>query len=57
MTKKEHKERHKKLHKSLDEIFADFIENSGINSGFTDRPIMELINWSYKQTKEPDHKP
>ena len=57
MTKKEHKERHKELHENLDEIFADFIENSGLDSGFTGKTIMELLSWSYKQSQEPDHKP
>ena len=57
MTEHEHQERHKELHHSLDEIFSDFITNSGTKSGFTQRPIIELITWSYKQSLKPDHTP
>ena len=57
MTEKEHKEKHKILHQHLDELFADFITNSGVESGFTERPIMELLTWANKQRQEPDHRP
>lgn len=59
MTPEEHKARHIELHRSLDELFADFIDK-GVRSGeveFTQRPIMDLIQWSYRQTQSPDHKP
>ena len=52
MTEEAHLERHKELHKSLDELFADFIAYGG---GRTTSTIMELINWTHKQTIKPDH--
>jgi len=52
MTPEEHKIRHIALHKSLDELFADFIENA---EGRTTNTILDLINWSHKQTIETDH--
>ena len=51
MTPEEHKERHIKLHKKLDEPFADFISNT---EGRTTNTILDLIEWSYKQTEHPD---
>jgi len=51
MTKEEHIETHKKLHKSLDELVADFISHTEkIPSKTT---ILELLEWSYKQTIDP----
>lgn len=62
MTEKEHRKRHNELHKALDELFADFVAHSGIKAGielgftrFTRRPIIDLIEWSYKQSTKPDH--
>ncbi len=52
MTPKEHKERHIKLHKNLDELFADFIAHT---DGRTTNTILDLIEWSFKQAKQPDH--
>lgn len=54
MTHEEHRERHKILHAHLDELFADYIENHPSQTAFTDRPIMELLEWSYQQTLNPD---
>jgi citrate synthase len=53
MTNEEHIERHKKLHKNLDELMADFISNTDKMPSQT--TVMELIEWSHKQTVEPDH--
>lgn len=52
MTKEEHRERHIKLHKALDELMADFASHT--RRGFTDTSVMELMQWSYKQTQDPD---
>ena len=54
MNKIEHKKRHQELHKNLDELFADYISNNNFSS--IDTPIKNLIEWSYKQTINPDHK-
>lgn len=53
MTKVEHIKRHKELHEALDELFADFISDT---KGRTTSTIMELIEWSYKQTENPSEK-
>lgn len=47
-----HKNRHQQLHSSLDELFADFIEHG---EGRTTSTILDLIDWSYTQTQNPDH--
>jgi len=47
-----HKKRHQELHQYLDELFADFIQHG---HGGIESTILELINWSYKQTNSPDH--
>ena len=52
MTEEKHKERHELLHRNLDELFADFIAHG---NGGTRSSILELIEWSYKQTNNPDH--
>lgn len=57
MTREEHIERHKLLHRMLDELFADFIQNHPVEHGFLNRSIYELLEWSFKQTKEPDEPP
>jgi len=45
----EHKERHKTLHKCFDELIADFISETGRMPSET--TVMDLIEWSYKQTQ------
>uniref|UniRef100_A0A6H2A3X6 Uncharacterized protein n=1 Tax=viral metagenome TaxID=1070528 RepID=A0A6H2A3X6_9ZZZZ len=50
MNKKEHIKRHKELHRALDELFADFITH---RQGGTENTIIELIEWSHKQTENP----
>jgi len=52
MTKDEHKLKHVKLHEALDELLADFIDHT--EGPILNRPITDLINWSYKQTQNPD---
>lgn len=50
-----HIERHQLLHDHLDEIIADFLANNrGATLGGTN--LMMLINWSYRQTLQVDHK-
>jgi hypothetical protein len=45
----EHRKIHIELHKKLDELLADFInETKKLPSKTT---IMELMEWSYKQTQ------
>jgi len=59
MTKTEaktHRERHEFLHRALDELVADFILHNA-NKSPSDTTIMELITWSYKQTRESEDEP
>lgn len=51
LTKSEHIKRHVHLHTTLDELVADFIEHTEKLPSKT--TIMELMNWSHGQTKEP----
>lgn len=53
LTPEEHKQRHVELHRALDELFADFILHHKHESRFVDRPIEELLHWSYIQTLNP----
>lgn len=53
MTPEQHKERHAKLHQALDELIADWlVATQSLPSGSS---VMELMQWSGKQTREPDH--
>ncbi len=47
-----HKKRHQMLHKFFDDLFADAVIHGKLN---LDNKIFELINWSFKQTQNPDH--
>ena len=50
----EHKLRHAQLHKALDELVGDFINHTG---GFPSKTtVLELMKWSYEQTKNPSVK-
>ena len=49
---KTHKQRHIELHKAVDELLADFITNA---NGRPSMEIFALLEWSHKQTQEPDH--
>jgi hypothetical protein len=53
LTIEQHRKRHIELHKAVDELFADFISHHPDESGFTQKPIIELIEWAYKQTINP----
>ena len=54
MTPLEHKQRHIELHRSLDQLFADFVQHNPHLHNYMQQPIMALIEWSYRQTIEPD---
>ena len=51
MDKEEHRKRHKELHVRMDELLGDFISHTGKLPSETS--VMELIEWSYKQTLNP----
>ena len=54
MTKLKHKNRHKKLHRSFDELIGDFITHSELGKGMPSKTtVMELMQWSHQQTKDP----
>lgn len=50
-----HQDRHKLLHERLDELIADWLKN---NAGKfpSKETVLELMQWSSRQTKKPDHK-
>jgi len=47
-----HLERHKMLHNCFDELLADFISHTGKLPSET--TIYELMQWSYKQSQDPE---
>jgi len=49
LTLDQHLERHVELHKMLDELVTDYINNT--NNNLSNSSIMDLIQWSYSQTK------
>jgi hypothetical protein len=51
MEKYKHLERHVELHKCLDELVADFMQHTNALPSKT--TVLELINWSYKQSQKP----
>jgi len=51
MNAEEHKKRHIKLHSALDELVADWITHT--ESLPSQGTVLDLINWSYGQTKDP----
>ena len=60
MTTDEHRRRHVALHQALDELLADWLEQTLPRYGEplvqpfgTDRPIADLMAWSYAQTQHP----
>lgn len=46
---KHHRARHKFLHERLDELVADYLKDTDKTLSGTN--VIELIEWSYKQTK------
>jgi hypothetical protein len=60
VTAEAHQQRHVELHRALDELVADWITHgpgADLDRRPSERTIMELMKWSYRQTVEPDHKP
>lgn len=59
-TKEQHRRRHQILHRALDELAADWalhhtkLRETGQIKLYTNSTIMELMQWSHKQTVEPD---
>ncbi len=53
MDQQKHKQRHVELHQAFDELLADYIRATQDLPSKT--PILHLLEWSYKQTQEPDH--
>lgn len=51
MNKEDHIQRHKMLHEHLDELIADYVTSS--NKLLGDTTVLELMDWSYKQTVDP----
>lgn len=51
MKYEEHQKRHIELHRMLDELTADMIKNTDKLPSET--TVMELMKWSYEQTKNP----
>lgn len=47
-----HKARHVSLHKSLDELVADYFHHT--HKMLSSSTIFELLEWSFKQTGEPE---
>ncbi|HXA24437.1 MAG TPA: hypothetical protein VNW90_19290 [Acetobacteraceae bacterium] len=54
MTNKRRRERHIELHRALDELAAAWAVRQPPGKVFSNSTIMELIQWSFKQTQEPD---
>jgi hypothetical protein len=48
-----HREIHVQLHDSLDKLLADYFSN--VENASTQDMILDLMEWSCKQAKEPDH--
>ena len=53
--KKLHINSHERLHRSFDLLLADYFENNKESS--TSNPLLSLMQWSCKQTKNTDHEP
>ena len=53
MNIEQHKRRHLELHRMLDELLADYIEHT---NKLLSSSLRELMEWSFKQTKNPDEK-
>lgn len=57
-TPQEHRARHVALHKALDELAADWLRCDPAphhpERRSLSRPILELMEWSHRQTLEPE---
>ena len=54
LTGEEHKDKHIMLHRQLDELASDFLRHTGKLP--SDTTVMELLQWSSKQTINPTEK-
>lgn len=52
-TKEELQEVHQDLHRSLDNLVGCYIMNVKDRKSLTELSVMELIEWSHKQCKNP----
>lgn len=55
MTPEEHRCVHEQLHIKLDELVADFIAHTAARP--SKATILDLMTWSDRQMKRPDHEP
>ena len=51
--KSQHRARHQELHDALDELVADWAIHQPRGKMYSNSTIMELVEWSYQQTIEP----
>ena len=49
-----HRQHHEELHQALDELAADWAAHQPMGKMFSNSTIMELMEWSYRQTKNPE---
>jgi hypothetical protein len=56
MTLEEHRQRHQALHHALDELAADWASQHW-GELYSKHSIMELMEWSFQQTKNPTTPP
>lgn len=49
-----HRLRHVELHEALDELAADWVAHQPRGKLFSNSTIMELMEWSHRQTIKPD---
>ena len=54
--REQHRGRHILLHRMLDELAADWATHQPRGKLFSNSTIMELIEWSHRQTIQPDEK-
>lgn len=54
MSPEQHKKRHLELHNALDELAADMLNQTDRLPSNTS--VMDLMEWSYKQTQNPTNK-
>lgn len=57
MTDEEHRQRHQELHRALDELAADWMAHQPRGKLFSNSTILELVRWSFEQTREPSPAP
>lgn len=57
MNQDEHRKIHIGLHKALDQLFADYIQHHPTQHNFLETPLKDFIEWSHRQTIQPDEVP